>query len=254
MQNKDKFLVIQYRTDASLEHERKCIVMSTGLGEDDFLFYNVFDEQSSYEELFRLVVEHQYPVILAGSGEYYLIKHNDDEVMQARIDLLKQEICPIVKYIVANDIPLLGLCFGHQVVALCLGGEVEYNQAQMETGIFEIEMAQRGLQSPIFKDMPETFNCVLGHQDSVVSAPEGALHLASSGLSKYQGLEYNERTFTFQFHPELNRREYDVRISLYPSYNPGKREGSDAEDVVEASRILKNFCELAGKRPGRALQ
>ncbi len=193
MHKRDKILVVQYRTDESLEHERKCIVMCAGLGEDDFLFYNVFDEHSSYEELFRIIMENRCPVILAGSGEYYLVKHNDNEDMQARIDLLKRKICPIVKYVIANGIPLLGLCFGHQIVALCLGGEVENDEAQMETGIFEIRLAPRGFQSAIFKDMPEVFNCVLGHQDSVVSVPEGAMHLASSRLSKYQGLEYNKR-------------------------------------------------------------
>ena len=91
--------------------------------------------------------------------------------------------------------PMVGVCFGHQIIAQAMGGVVE-----KFTGGWAI-----GRKSYGFADGTATLNA--WHQDQIITPPPQARLLASSDTCKYAALAYGDHVFTMQPHPEFNRPE-----------------------------------------------
>ena len=88
-------------------------------------------------------------------------------------------------------VPLVGICFGHQIIAQALGGRVEKYAGGWAVGA----------QDYIFEGQPVTLNA--WHQDQVVERPQGAQPIASNGFCENAALVYDDRAFTVQAHPEF---------------------------------------------------
>lgn len=100
---------------------------------------------------------------------------------------------------VEAGLPVLGVCFGHQVVAEALGGRVEAMDGY-EIGYREVTHSG---DSRLFEGVDETFTVFTTHQDRVVELPPGARPIAENDYGNH-GFEIGD-VFTVQFHPE-----YDV--------------------------------------------
>lgn len=247
MKKAKKLLVVQFRTDSSLEHEKRCIKRITKLKKSQIEFFNVFDKKSSYKKLLEKIKEEKNPLIVAGSGQFYIIKQNDTKSIQKKVDLMKEKVCEMLEYILEHPRPTLGLCFGHQLLAYCYGAKVIDDPKYAETGIYEVKLNKKGENSPLFEGMPSKFNSVIGHKDSVVEIPKNATLLASSKRCKVQALDYGNSIYTVQFHPELDMQGLKERLALYPSYKSSTEGEEEQQDVIgEVSTILKNFIKIAG--------
>lgn len=97
----------------------------------------------------------------------------------------------LVREIYACKLPLVGVCFGHQLIAEALGGRAEKFSGGWSVGATEYE----------FEGGPVTLNA--WHQDQVTALPEEAHVLGASPFCKYAFLGYGERVFTVQAHPEF---------------------------------------------------
>lgn len=95
----------------------------------------------------------------------------------------------------AAHVPVVGICFGHQIIAQAMGGRVEKYQGGWSVGPTEYD----------FGDRKYTLNA--WHQDQVTVKPEGAQVLASTPFCENAALLYDDRMFTVQPHPEF-RREF----------------------------------------------
>jgi GMP synthase (glutamine-hydrolysing) len=91
--------------------------------------------------------------------------------------------------------PLVGICFGHQIIAQALGGTVEKFDGGWSVGrtIYQFEDGEQALNA--------------WHQDQITQLPPDAHVLASSEHCAYAALSYGERIYSIQPHPEFNRRE-----------------------------------------------
>ena len=97
-----------------------------------------------------------------------------------------------VRACVAADRPVVGICFGHQIVAQALGGRVEKFAGGWSVG-------RRSYDAP---GGPLALNA--WHQDQVVEAPEGAVAVASNDHCHNAVLAYDRRAWTIQPHPEFS--------------------------------------------------
>src|ERR671930_390485 len=102
-------------------------------------------------------------------------------------------------------VPVLGICYGMQAMALELGGRVE-GAAVGEFGRSELTVHQPGR---LFAGLPAEQRCWMSHRDTVYEAPPGAVALASSSESPVAAFEDVSRgIYGIQFHPEVVHTPY----------------------------------------------
>jgi GMP synthase-like glutamine amidotransferase len=99
----------------------------------------------------------------------------------------------LIRKIYADRIPLVGVCFGHQIIAQALGGKVEKFRGGWRIGHTQYRMDGH--------DGPVLLNA--WHQDQVVELPEDAVVIGSNDFCKYAMLAYGDTVLTVQPHPEF---------------------------------------------------
>ncbi|QUS35026.1 type 1 glutamine amidotransferase [Falsirhodobacter algicola] len=96
-----------------------------------------------------------------------------------------------IRDIHAARVPLVGVCFGHQIIAQALGGRVEKFAGGWSVGPTDYRFGD------------ETLTLNAWHQDQVVAPPPGARTVAQSDFCAHAALAYDDRAFTVQAHPEF---------------------------------------------------
>ena len=151
-------------------------------------------------------------VIFGGSPEFDIHggrEDNDPMRLTAMIILLR--VRALVSYLRKENIPTLGVCFGHQLIAQIYEGNVTNDQAQQKVGTYEVQLTDEGKDDPLFKNLPASFMAQYAHKDSVTSLPEDAVLLAIASPGRFSALRYGGKVYTVQFHPEVARmRREDV--------------------------------------------
>lgn len=97
--------------------------------------------------------------------------------------------------------PYFGICFGHQLLADALGGQVGLSK-QHEIGILQVDRHEDAAQDPVFSAMEPNGHWMQWHLAEVTTAPEGAAVLASSGDCAIQAMSLGPSTVSIQFHAE----------------------------------------------------
>ena len=151
-----------------------------------------------------------------------------------------------INSIVSENKPILGICFGHQILAECLGGKVEKNKLGWELGSYKVSLTEKGLSHPLFKDICDGDIVYESHQDVVSTIPENAIELAYTKKAN-QSFVCNDNIFGVQFHPEFSydvtRALMDIRVSKGISIDSDKLEKS-----LNSKNILINFINIVRSR------
>ena len=143
-----------------------------------------------------------------------------------------------LREIAAAETPTFGICFGHQILAQALGGEVQRNPRGREMGTVHIE---RTAHDPLFDGLPDRFHANVTHIDSVVRLPPGAEALARSALEGHQALRFTETCYGVQFHPEID-------ADVMRSYVETRREILEAEGFDVAAMLATIAEGEAGRQ------
>ncbi|MBT4060047.1 MAG: GMP synthase subunit A [Euryarchaeota archaeon] len=108
------------------------------------------------------------------------------------------------------DIPILGICAGHQFMARHYGGDCGEAESP-EFGAMEITLHDGG--GAIFQETPDTQVVWESHNDEVTVVPEGFFITASSTSCRVQAMENDAGDrFGLQFHPEVNDSEFGAKM------------------------------------------
>ena len=149
-------------------------------------------------------------------------------------------------------VPVLGICYGMQLMTHALGGDVR-RADKREYGVTEVKINNN---SELFKGFESTNNFLMSHTDFVAKLPEGFVNIASTSHCPNAAMENVEKKFYgIQFHPEVNHSENGTEVLKNFIYNICKCEGkwkmsSFAEETIKAIKEKvgdkKALCALSG--------
>lgn len=109
----------------------------------------------------------------------------------------------LLKRIVDEEVPFLGICLGAQLIAKAAGARVTKNP-EKEIGWYKIVLNDFGLNDDLFKDLPEVFKVFQWHGDTF-GIPYGGKRLAFSELCQNQAFKYGRNAYGIQFHVEVTK-------------------------------------------------
>lgn len=111
--------------------------------------------------------------------------------------------------VLALGVPVLGICYGAQLMAQLLGGKVTTSNKR-EYGKAPVRVVEK---SALFEGVPETSSCWMSHTDHVDALPEGFRVMAVSESCPVAAMEDPERRlYATQFHPEVQHTEYGSTV------------------------------------------
>ncbi len=177
-------------------------------------------------------------------ADAFVITGSSSSVTERAPWMLRAEA--FVREIVAARTPLFGICFGHQMIAQALGGEVTKNPRGREIGTVRVD---RVADDPIFARLPRTFHVQATHVDSVARLPAGARVLATTSLDPFAAFSVGPHVKAVQFHPEFDADVIRGYLSARAEIIRG--EGRDPEallasvhDGTRGRDILRTFARL----------
>lgn len=148
--------------------------------------------------------------------------------------------------------PILGICYGLQVIAADLGGEVRPSPNR-EYGYARLQVTDK--DSPLFRDLPAELDVWMSHGDHVIKVPEG-FHVTartSDALNALEGL--SGRIFGVQFHPEVAHTPFGKQIlqnflfrvcKAAADWSPQAIVGEQVSKIKALVGTEKVICGLSG--------
>jgi GMP synthase (glutamine-hydrolysing) len=153
------------------------------------------------------------------------------------------ELSRWVEGAIADGLPILGVCWGHQLLAQVLGGTVK--GGSYELGYVNI---LQEADDPIWNGIPTPFTAFASHSDHVVELPTGATLLASNetGVQAFR----HEQVYAVQFHPEYDLQTAEAMINSKTTLSREERDAAHStctdENVAAAetaARLFDNFLD-----------
>lgn len=127
----------------------------------------------------------------------------------------------LIRAAYAASIPVVGICFGHQIIAQALGGKVVKFPGGWRVGRDHYDMTGVG-----------PLDAYAWHQDQVVEVPEGGTVIGRSDFCKNAIIAYGDRALSYQPHPEFDSEDVDKLIRL-------RGKGVVPDDLLNAAEATR---------------
>lgn len=156
------------------------------------------------------------------------------------------EVVAYVRKGADRGVGVLGVCFGHQLIAHAFGARVVRNPRGWELGTQPVTLTDDGLRDRLFEGVSTPFLAHMSHQDVVEASVPGMRLLASSELAKVQAFAIGDYVRGVQFHPEANETIATIFIRQRDALLRNDGYDTDAlastiQDTPAATRVLHNF-------------
>jgi len=203
-----------------------------GLGVSDLLQIDVFRHQPLPE-----------PRNLAG-----IVITGSPAMVSAKLDW-REYTAKWLRQAVQAGIPVLGVCYGHQLLAHALGGVAGPNPAGRQIGTVNSQLIDNIINDPLMGHLPNIFSAQTSHSEVVLKLPPGASRLATSPLDDNFAIRFAENAWGVQFHPEFSAKT----VSDYIRYRTDAllEEGlkpqellANVTETAESKSVLQKFTEL----------
>ena len=144
--------------------------------------------------------------------------------------------------------PMFGACFGHQAIALALGGKVEPNPAGWVFGLTDATIVAK---ADWMQGLPQTHHQYAAHIEQVTQAPLGSQILSTNSACPIAGFRIDDAVYTTQYHPEMTA---DFMTALVAEYAPklpaqvakvAKASLSGQADTLDYAESIARFFETA---------
>ncbi len=155
-----------------------------------------------------------------------------------------------VPQLIRSDIPLLGICYGHQLIAKSMGGVVDFHTSGIEIGTTDIEMLDDKTPDPLFKNIPHSFKAHVCHSQTVTKLPDQAVRIAENSFEPNYAFRIGQSAWGVQFHPEFDDKIMAAYAeNMKTSINASGLILSETLDKIESTpipvKILGRFGKLA---------
>jgi GMP synthase (glutamine-hydrolysing) len=142
-------------------------------------------------------------------------------------------------------VPVLGVCFGHQLVGYAYGGQVRRNPNGWEVGTVEVELTDEGKRDALFAGLRPRLCVNQSHQDEVADLGR-ARRLATGTRTSNQAIAVGDHVRGVQFHPEMDGVVVRRLIEHRRLVLSGDGETVDemlarTVDTPDAEAVLRNF-------------
>ena len=156
-----------------------------------------------------------------------------------------------IKVAMNKGIPVLGICFGSQLLAKALGGSVE-SGSTFEIGMVPVTVTDEGKTDPIFSQLPSTFQAFQWHGEGITLPPETRSLLASADFP-VQAFRVQDRCYGLLFHPEIEEQGIQALCGECPE---DVIKGGIPSETIQAQAIphLRMLHQLADRLIGHLAQ
>ncbi|HHT9120665.1 MAG TPA: type 1 glutamine amidotransferase [Candidatus Hypogeohydataceae bacterium YC41] len=156
---------------------------------------------------------------------------------------------------IKEDVPLLGICLGAQLIAKAAGARVSKNPVK-EIGWSDVSLTDEGIRDPVLKSLGSKLRVFQWHGDTFEIPKEGT-HLATSPLCTNQAFRVNQRAYGLQFHLEVDPGMIALWAEAYREELASLNGPIDPEKLLwearthhkqyhaQATTFYKNFFKLA---------
>ncbi len=242
--NSKKLLHISFVDDSLVKAETKeaitlddsLIIQAAGGYSDNLVIesFRVYD----LETVIFPDVQDYTGIIIGGSGHF--IRETHQLLWMNAIEIFIQRA-------IEADIPLLGICFGHQLIAHVLGGVVgPFADDRRDFGVVQMQKLKHADGHVLFQNVPDVFDALASHGDYIHTLPVGARILARSESCHIEAVEFGYMTYGVQFHPEYTP---EIMLDLAKERIMDKaardRFAAGLSNAPYATQVLRNFVKHA---------
>jgi len=213
------------------------IISSAGLIKEETLIISVYKESLPSV---KKIIEDVSSVIITGS--HSMVTDKEEWI---------EHLCCWIREFAAEGLPVLGICYGHQLLAMAWGGLVDYHPCGIEMGTVGINLTDDGRKDRLLGVCPEYFTAHVSHAQSVIKLPARARLLAFNNFEPHHSFRIDNNVWGVQFHPEFN----ELIMKGYIRERRGilEVEGYDIESIFASvtkhgfgMKLLRRFVAITG--------
>ena len=156
---------------------------------------------------------------------------------------------------VQSATPVLGICYGHQLLAHALGGRVGANPRGRQIGTVRVQLAEKAEDDALLAGFGGSLLAHTTHSEVVLQLPDGAARLGSSQGDPNTAFCFGTAAWGVQFHPEFDayvmKRYIEERRGLLDAENiDADARLTAVEECPGGTRLLRRFSELSSGKAG----